>query len=107
MSDSNYNTHYGLSMRAHSLAHFGSLAAECYMNNIHGLRDLTELGSDERASKELLLAAGVHVAYCAWCRDGRVYSLEDRFCERCLAGQCDCGALPGGGHYDDCDAEEW
>lgn len=28
MSDSNYNTHYGLSMRAHSLAHFGSLAAD-------------------------------------------------------------------------------
>lgn len=78
-------------------------AAECYLVNIHGQHDLTVLGSDERASKKLLLAAGVHVAYCAWCRDGRVYSLEDSHCERCLAGQCDCGAFPGGGHYDDCD----
>lgn len=79
-------------------------AAECYFCDNNGRHDFTELGSDELGSKRLLLAAGVHVGYCAWCRDGEVYSLDTEYCDRCLAGQCECGAFPGGGHYDDCDA---
>ena len=81
----------------------GKVAAvfESWSRNPGGSHWELHLGTDSNASTALAVNHGLPLTTCEWCR-GEVYASGASVCDECSSSQCECGAFPGGLHYDNC-----